>query len=144
MKMSIKCKKCGFENPSNFKFCGNCGEKLIEIEATPKFEGLALLHITASIYLLISLIFNALVQASLTFTIPYILSAFLGLYAGYQFYLGKTSKYLKIISLLAIAIGLASTFILFLIGLEIRGVIGPAWIIFLVNAWILWKERKKL
>jgi hypothetical protein len=68
----------------------------------------------------------------------------MGLYAGYQFYLGKTGKYLKIISLLAIMLGLASTFILFLIGLGIRGVIGPAWIIFLVNAWILWRERRRL
>jgi len=68
----------------------------------------------------------------------------MGLYAGYQFYLGKTGKHLKIISSLAIITGLASTSILFLIGLGIRGVIGPAWIIFLVNAWVLWKERKKL
>ncbi|MEM3437375.1 MAG: hypothetical protein QXP55_02410 [Nitrososphaerales archaeon] len=54
--------------------------------------------------LIISLIFNALVQASLIFTILYIASALLGLYAGYEFYLGKISKYLKIISALAIII----------------------------------------
>jgi hypothetical protein len=142
--MSVKCRRCGFENPSSFKFCGNCGGKLVEMEVAPRFEGLALLHITASIYLIISLIFNTLVQASLVFAIPYTLSALMGLYAGYQFYLGKTGKYLKIVSLLAIMLGLASTFILFLIGLGIRGVIGPAWIIFLVNAWILWRERRRL
>jgi hypothetical protein len=142
--MPVKCRKCGFENPPSFKFCGNCGEKLIEVEVAPKFEGLALLHVTASIYLLISLIFNALVQASLAFITLYAASALMGLYAGYQFYLGKTGKHLKIISSLAIITGLASTSILFLIGLGIRGVIGPAWIIFLVNAWVLWKERKKL
>lgn len=53
---------------------------------------------------------------------------------------------MKIVSALAIIIGLASTLILFLIGLGIRGVIGPAWIIFLigVGAWTLWKERKKI
>ena len=143
--MSIKCKKCGFENPPNFKFCGNCGEKLVEAEAVPRFEGLALLHITASIYLIISLIFNAVVQASPAFITPYIISALSGLYAGYRFYTGRTGKYLKIVSAIAIILGLASTFILFLIGLGmLRGVIGPAWIIFLISTWTLWKMRKRL
>jgi len=143
--VSIKCKKCGFENPPNFKFCGNCGEKLVEAEAVPRFEGLALLHITASIYLIISLIFNAVVQASPAFITPYIISALLGLYAGYRFYTGRTGKHLKIVSAIAIILGLASTFILFLVGLGmLRGVIGPAWIIFLISAWTLWKMRKRL
>jgi len=144
VEMSIKCRKCGFENPPNFKFCGNCGEKLAETEVAPKFEGLALLHITASIYLIVSLIFNAVVQASPAFITPYVLSALLGLYAGYRFYQAKTSKHLIVISAIAIILGLASTLSLFLIGLGIRGVIGPAWTIFLINAWTLWKARKKL
>jgi hypothetical protein len=144
MPKSIKCKKCGYENPTNLKFCGNCGAKLGAVAITPKFEGLALLHITASVYLLISLTFNALVQASLIFTIPYVASALLGLYAGYEFYIGKVQKWLKIVSALAIIIGLVSTSTLFWIGLDIRGVIGPAWVIFLINAWMLWKERAKL
>ncbi len=86
-----KCKECGFENPSNLKFCGNCGAKLGAIAETPKFEGLAILHITASAYLLTSLVFNALVQASLMFIVPYIVSALLGLYSDYEFYTGKIS-----------------------------------------------------
>lgn len=142
--MSERCKKCGFENLANLKFCGNCGARLGAIAITPKFESLALLHITASAYLIISLIFNALIQASLIFIIPYLASGLLGLYAGYELFIGKVSKYLKIVSALAIAIGLASTFLLFLIGLEIKGVIGPAWIIFMINAWMLWKERARL
>lgn len=140
---SMKCKKCGFENPKNLKFCSNCGARLRTATITPKFEGLALLHITASVYLLISLIFNALVQASMIFTVPYIVSGLMGLYAGYEFYIGKVGKWLKIISALAIIIGLAPTFLLFWIGLEIKGIIGPAWVIFLINAWMLWKERAK-
>ncbi|MGQ9469801.1 MAG: hypothetical protein ACUVTD_08310 [Nitrososphaerales archaeon] len=52
--------------------------------------------------MLISLIFNALVQA-LIFIIPYIESGLLGLYAGYRFYIGKVGKYLRIISALAIS-----------------------------------------
>jgi hypothetical protein len=140
----VKCGKCGFDNPEGLKFCGNCGARLSTAAVTPKFEGLALLHITGSIYLLVSLIFNALVQASPAFLAPYIVSALLGLYAGYELYTGKVGKHLKIVSALAIIIGLASTLILFLIGLGIRGVIGPAWIIFLISAWTLWKERKKM
>jgi len=144
MNESVKCKKCGFENSANLKFCGNCGARLGTVVEVPKFEGLAILHITASAYLLISLIFNALVQASMIFVIPYIASGLLGLYAGYEFYVGKISKWLKFVSALAIIIGLASTLLLFWIGLEIRGVIGPAWAIFLINAWMLWKERAGL
>ena len=140
----VKCEKCGFDNPSNVKFCGNCGARLSIATITPKFEGLALLHITGSAYLIISLIFNALVQASMIFFIPYIISGLLGLYAGYEFYLGKVSKYLKFVSALAIILGLASTFLLFWIGLGVRGVIGPAWIIFLINLLMLWKERARL
>ncbi len=141
---STKCMKCGFENSADVKFCGNCGSKLGTLAAVPKFEGLAILHFTGSIYLLISLIFNALVQASMIFIIPYLSSGLLGLYAGYEFYIGKVGKWLKVISALAIALGLASTFMLFLLGLEIRGVVGPAWAIFLINAWILWNERARI
>jgi hypothetical protein len=78
------------------------------------------------------------------FFIPYIISGLLGLYAGYEFYIGKVSKYLKIVSALAIILGLVSTFLLFWIGLGVRGVIGPAWIIFLINLLMLWKERARL
>jgi hypothetical protein len=140
----VRCGKCGFENPPDLKFCGNCGASLSVVLETPRFEGLALLHIAGSLYLLLSLAFNALVQASPAFIILYASSALLGLYAGYRFYTGRASKYLKIVSPLAIALGLTSTSILFLLGLAIRGVIGPAWIIFLVNAWALWRDRKML
>jgi hypothetical protein len=140
----VRCGKCGFENPPDLKFCGNCGASFSVVLETPRFEGLALLHIAGSLYLLLSLAFNALVQASPAFIILHASSALLGLYAGYRFYTGRASKYLKIVSPLAIALGLTSTSILFLLGLAIRGVIGPAWIIFLVNAWALWRDRRKL
>jgi hypothetical protein len=140
----VRCGKCGFENPPDLKFCGNCGTRLSVVLETPRFEGLASLHIAGSLYLLLSLAFNALVRASPAFIILYASSALLGLYAGYRFYTGRASKYLKIVSPLAIALGLTSTSILFLLGLAIRGVIGPAWIIFLVNAWALWRDRKML
>lgn len=36
---SVKCHNCGFENPGGFKFCGNCGKTLVELdrEATKEF-----------------------------------------------------------------------------------------------------------
>jgi hypothetical protein len=58
--------------------------------------------------------------------------------------MGRAGRYLKIVSPLAIALGLASTLTLFLLGLTIRGIVGPAWIIFLINAWALWRDRRKL
>jgi len=144
MPKSIKCKRCGFENPADLKFCGNCGTRLGVKATTPTLVGLALLHLTGSAYLLISLIFSALVQASLIFIIPYIISGLLGLYAGYGYYTGKTNKYLKIVSVMAMASGFASTSLMFWIGLEIKGIIGPAWVIFLINAWVFWKEVARL
>jgi hypothetical protein len=140
----VSCEKCGFENPPGLKFCGNCGARLSSSLEIARFEGLALLHIAGSLYLLLSLASNALVQASPAFITLHASSALLGLYAGYRLYTGRAGKYLKIVSPLAIALGLASTLTLFLLGLTIRGVVGPAWIIFLVNAWALWRDRRKL
>jgi hypothetical protein len=45
---------------------------------------------------------------------------------------------------MSIALGLAGTLTLFLIGLGLRGIVGPAWLIFVINAWKLWKNRSKL
>jgi len=143
VQKSIKCVKCDFENPANMKFCGNCGTRLTVTAATPELEGLALLHIAGSAYLLISLFFNTLVRDTVLM-IPYLASGLLGLYAGYEFHKRKTGKWLKIISTLAIIMGVVSTSYLFWMGLELRGVIGPAWVIFLTNAWTLWKNRGRL
>lgn len=138
----MKCRKCGFENPEGLKFCGNCGSRLNVVEPS-RFESLAFLQLAGSLYLLISLIFNALVQASLLFVIPYLLSCLLGLYSSYMFYVGRVGREVKVVSALAIALGLSFTLLLFLIGLGVRGVIGPAWVIFLISAWVLWRTRKQ-
>lgn len=144
MAEGVRCRKCGFENPGGLKFCGNCGSRLTPAAEGPRLEGLALLHVAGSLYLIVSVISNALVRASAIFTISYIASALLGLYAGYGLYAGKVGKWLKAASALAIAIGLVFTLLLFLIGLEIRGVIGPAWVIFLMGAWALWRGMARL
>jgi hypothetical protein len=135
----VKCGRCGFDNPPEMKFCGNCGAKLTVAAELRRFEALASTHMTGSLYLILSAIFNDLVKASIVFLSLYIASAILGMYVGYEFYRGRLELPIKILSAIAIALGLVSTMILFIIGLGIRGVIGPAWIIFLVNAILLWR-----
>ncbi len=146
---TIKCGKCGFRNPRNLKFCGNCGTRIrsawlgSDFLAT-RFEALALLHLTGSIYLLISLMVNALVQATYLFYFPYISSALLGLYAGNGFLKGQISGRLKAASLTAALVGLVSTFLLFIVGLEVRGVVGPAWAIFAITLLFYVRARDRL
>lgn len=36
--MSIQCKNCGFENPPNMRFCGNCGLRLLATGMLPVIE----------------------------------------------------------------------------------------------------------
>jgi hypothetical protein len=145
----IVCGKCGFKNPSGAKYCLNCGKKLgVSLESgSTGFDGLFLLHLTGSVYVLISIIFNELVRLTILFLVPYLVVGFLGLAAAYEFHNWsnvKRKRLVKSISLLAIALGFAATFILFLLGLGVHGVIGPAWVIFLVNGWKLWKDRQRL
>jgi hypothetical protein len=42
----------------------------------------------------------------------------------------------------AVAVGFAVTFLVFWMGLDIKGVFGPGWVIFAVAAWKLWRDRK--
>lgn len=136
----VKCPKCGFENASDMKFCGKCGAKLEIKSSRGSFEGLAALHIAASLYLLLSVVFNSLVHTFLLLLVPYTVSGVAGLYLGYEFHYGKRGRRLKVASALTIAIGLAATSGLFIFG---TGVIAPAWILFLVNAWYLWGIRNE-
>jgi len=137
----VKCSRCGFDNPPDMKFCGNCGAKLTVAAVARRFEALASTHMIGSLYLILSAIFNALVKANIIFLSLYIASAILGIYVGYEVYKGKFELHIRILSAIAIALGLISTMILFIIGLGVKGVIGPAWIIFLINAILLWKSR---
>jgi hypothetical protein len=145
---AVKCGKCGSQNPTNLKFCGNCGSRIkqawlgSEFLAT-RFEALALLHVTGSIYLLISLIVNALVQATYLFYVPYAIAALLGLYAGYGFYEGKLNRNVRVASITSNLVGLVSTFLLFVVGLEVRGVVGPAWVIFGITLGFYIKARDR-
>ena len=63
----VKCSRCGFDNPPEMKFCGNCGAKLTVAAELRRFEALASTHMTGSLYLILSAIFNDLVKASIVF-----------------------------------------------------------------------------
>jgi hypothetical protein len=146
----VKCLKCGFENLPGAKYCSNCGEKLVApvpVQAFGGLEGLFILHLVGSLYVLTSLVFNAVVRASLFLAIPYLASGVLGLFSAWTFQ-GWSSgrsrgwrRWVKLVSATSIALGFGGTLALFLIGLELKGVVGPAWLIFLINARELWKNR---
>jgi len=137
----VKCPRCGFENPASMKFCGNCGSNLKPTVSQPELKALELLHATGSIYLLVSVVFNSLVQASQMLTALYVASALLGLYVAYKLHRGNSDRNLKLASILASIIGLSVTSFTFLIGLNVKGVIGPAWVIFAVTIYTLLREK---
>ncbi len=143
MSENKKCPKCEFENPPTLKFCGNCGSRLdVPASKLKRYEALGLLHFTGALYLLISIFSNVLVNASMLIMLLYAISGILGLLAGYQFFTGNVRKYTKYVSLISIIVGLAATVLLFVMGLLLQGVVGPAWVIFLVTGFALWMAFK--
>ena len=140
----IKCSKCGFENLVNAVFCSGCGARLksqqAELGKNP-FEALMLLLIVGSTYLAISLTVNAIYQVTL-FAILSIASIILGFSAAYELYRGRFRRLTILLSSLSMALGFTVTLIIFLLGLNIRGVFGPGWIIFAVAAWGLWRAMR--
>jgi len=140
----VKCAKCGFENLPNANFCSGCGARIkppqVEL-GRGRFEALTLLLIVGSIYLAVSLTVNAIYQVTF-FAILSIISIVFGFYAAYELYRGRIGRLTILLSSLSMALGFAVTFIIFLIGLNVRGVFGPGWIIFAVAAWGLWRAIK--
>lgn len=145
----IQCGKCGFQNPAGAKFCLNCGKSLAIPATVPSagFDGLSLLHFTGSIYILISVAFNELYRVSLIFLGIFIAVPIMGLGVAYGFYTWQKvthRKLVQVVSVVTIALGFSVTFVLFYLGLNVSGVIGPAWVIFLVTGWKLWTDRNRL
>lgn len=146
VRKRIKCPKCNFDNLPNSKYCSNCGARLTPIsisEVKNKFEALYLLLITGLAYLIISLAVNAIMQI-ITFALPTIISIILGLYSGYMLYKGKFGKGPFTSLIISVTIAFIITMIIFYLGLGIRGVFGPGWVIFLTIIWKLWKDREIL
>ena len=145
----ISCEKCGFQNPTGAKFCLNCGKSLVISASVPSpgFDGLSLLHFTGSIYILISVLFNALYRASWIFLGLFLAVAVMGLCVGYGFYSWQKvtrRRLVKAVSAVTVGLGFGVTFVLFYLGLNVSGVVGPAWVIFVVTGWKLWTDKKRL
>jgi len=143
MKKMEPCPKCGMKNLEGAKFCNNCGTRL---QAAPKgdFEGLSSLYLVGALYSLLSVAFNTLIRADLLLFGSYLVAGIFGLYIAYALKAGGIKGWIKYISMVTVAAGLIGTSLLFLIGLGIKGVIGPGWVIFLVTGWKLWKGRHNL
>jgi ribosomal protein L40E len=137
------CPKCGAKNRSAAKFCDSCGARLL-VESKGGFEALASLNLVAALYVLLSAAFNEIIRAAPIFLALYLSAGILGLGVAYQMSAGKVGRWTKFLSLAIVILGLAGTIILFLIGLGIRGVVGPGWVIFLILAWRLWQDRRSL
>ncbi len=138
----LRCPKCGFENASGIKFCGNCGAELKVDVRSGYVEALAWLQIATSLYFLVSLAFNTIVQHFSFFLLSYSVVGLAGIYIGVQLHRGEGGTWLKVASGIAIAIGTAASTYLFALGLTVGGVVGPAWVLFLVCAGLLWVSRK--
>ena len=139
----VKCAKCGFENLVNASFCSGCGARLkpFPAELKGRLEALSLLLLVGSAYLVVSLIFNVIFQVAV-FAILSIVSVVFGVYACYGLYRGRFGRWVLASSIVAVAFGFAVTALVFWIGLDVKGVFGPGWVIFAAAAWKLWKDRK--
>jgi hypothetical protein len=140
----LKCPKCGFENPSGIRFCGNCGQELKPAVRSKYVEALVFLQVATSLYFLISIAFNKIVQSFPFFLISYAAVGLAGIYIGAQLHRGGGGSWLKLASAISIALGLGVSSYLFILGLMVGGVVGPAWVLFIVCAWLLWVSRKSL
>jgi hypothetical protein len=126
------------------KFCGNCGVELRATKGGDYVEALAVLHITSSLFMLLTLGSNYLVYNVSLFLILYAVVGVAGLYVGYEMHRGGSGRWLKVASATAIGLGLITTSFLYLVGLSLGGLIGPAWVLFVMCALLLWISRKNL
>jgi cation transport ATPase len=68
-----------------------------------------------------------------------IMSGFLGFVAFLMFHGRRMDELVKFFSVSAVVGGLVATFWAFYVGLELKGLEGPGWVIFLLIAWELWR-----
>jgi len=154
---SIKCPACGADNPSNAKFCMNCGAnlqpgtvsiKLIKIDE-PQRISFKLVFLVMAVILLLDAILNRYVFIIITQFLP------LGIPYFIAFILTAVSLYIitkksvitfkeSILLLLAVVLGLISTAILYILSLT-AGVrtYSPLWIVYLIILPAVWKLVKK-
>ncbi|HVP23011.1 MAG TPA: zinc ribbon domain-containing protein [Conexivisphaerales archaeon] len=141
----IRCPKCGFMNGPGIKFCGNCGADLKVSLRTNYVEALAASHLTASVYVLLTLAFNYRAFSSIPLLLSlYALAGIAGLYIGLQFHRGLGGLWLKVASAITIAIGLAGTLLLFFLSISLNWLTSPSWVLFVACGVLLFLSRKSL
>ena len=137
-----KCPKCGNTNPAAAEFCFRCGARLRR--GVGNLDGLVVIYLVGALYVLISLLFNSIVQASYPILVSYAVTGVLGLYMAYVFHGGAVRPWTKYLALVVPVLGIAGTGFLFFIGLSLRGIVGPAWIIFVLMLWKIWGDRQSI
>jgi uncharacterized protein (DUF983 family) len=137
------CPKCEAMNSDTAKFCNTCGAQL-QVTAVSGVEGLVSLHVVVTLYVFISLVVNALIQASLLFLSLYVVTGVLAIVGVSLLQMKRGRRWAKFVSVAMIGVGLVGTFLFWLIGLAVSGVVGPAWVIFIVTIWQLWRDRRSL
>ncbi len=143
---SVICAKCGFSNSPELKFCGNCGARLSRPTAGQMLQSLSLLLIATSLYLVVSILVNGILQASILFLTGYLVSALLGMYAGYRILQERSGRGLVVTAAASISVGFVFSFTLFLVELGAGGkdFVGPVWIFFALMGWVLLKARREM
>lgn len=102
---------------------------------------------STSAYILISVLFNELYQTSYIFLGLFLAVAIMGLGAAYGFNSwGRVTRrrLVQVVSAVTVGLGFGVTFVLFYLGLSVSGVVGPAWVFFVVTGWKLWTDRNRL
>ncbi len=138
-----KCPKCGYENPPDAKYCLNCGYRLIH-EETVKLEAEGVLLIASGIILLLTLMFNALMRVVPALVIVYLVFGITSVYSGAKLYSGSISLFNVVLATLSIIFGFAGCFFLYLLGLSLKGLVSPDWVIYVIAAYKLLSDRNKL
>jgi len=138
-----KCPKCGYDNPMEAKYCLNCGFKLAQ-EEKYKLEAEGMLLIASGIILLLTLLFNALIKILPLLSLIYLVFGITSIYSGFRLYSGSSSIFNLILATMSIAFGFGGSFFLYLLGLSLKGLVSPDWIIYLIAAYKLYADRKRL
>ncbi len=129
-------------NGPGIKFCGNCGAELRARPRADYVQALAAMHITTSVYMLLTLAINPLAHSIYFLLGLYAVVGVAGLYVGYSIHTGTSGKWIKIASAATVGLGLLATSILFWLGLMFLGLISPSWVLYLANGALLWLARK--
>ncbi|MGC9208742.1 MAG: zinc ribbon domain-containing protein [Nitrososphaeria archaeon] len=139
---TMKCPRCGYENPPEAKYCLNCGFRLVSEERV-RFEGEGLLLVSGGLISLLVMLFNTLLHLFISLTLAYLVLVLTSLYSGLRLYRGSVSLAVIALSSVSIIIGFSVGMFLYLLGLGLKGLVSPDWVIYLLAAYKMYADRKK-